>query len=118
MTSIKIYDPSMCCSTGVCGPTTDPELTRVATALYMLENQAEIERYNLSAEPQKFIENRDVQQILQKEGIDALPLTFVNDECRLKGRYPSNMELAEWTETTPDELKEKKSGFTIDLMQK
>ncbi|RKD73637.1 MULTISPECIES: arsenite efflux transporter metallochaperone ArsD [Sinobaca] len=118
MTSIKMYDPSMCCSTGVCGPTTDPELTRVATALYMLQDKAEIERYNLSAEPQAFIENKDVQQILQKEGVDALPLTFVGNECRLKGRYPSNAELAEWTDTVPEALKEKKSGFTIDLMQK
>ena len=27
MNKIEIFDPAMCCSTGVCGPSVDPELT-------------------------------------------------------------------------------------------
>ena len=37
MTKVEIFDPAMCCSTGVCGPSVDPELTRVASAVYSLE---------------------------------------------------------------------------------
>jgi hypothetical protein len=28
--TIRVFDPAMCCSTGVCGPSIDPELTRFA----------------------------------------------------------------------------------------
>ena len=31
MKKIEIFDPAMCCSTGVCGPGVDPELLRMAT---------------------------------------------------------------------------------------
>lgn len=36
---LEIFDPAMCCSTGVCGPTVDPELARVASALFILEGK-------------------------------------------------------------------------------
>ncbi len=29
MSVIEIFDPAMCCSTGVCGPSIDTELMRV-----------------------------------------------------------------------------------------
>ena len=32
MTVVSIYDPPMCCSTGVCGPEVDPKLARSAGA--------------------------------------------------------------------------------------
>ena len=31
MSKLEIFDPAMCCSTGVCGPSVDPELLRVST---------------------------------------------------------------------------------------
>ncbi|MBK5481851.1 arsenic metallochaperone ArsD family protein [Peribacillus sp. TH16] len=34
MMKVENFDPSMCCSTGVCRPSIDPELTRVASAVY------------------------------------------------------------------------------------
>ena len=30
MKKIQIFDPAMCCSTGVCGPSIDPELLRMS----------------------------------------------------------------------------------------
>ena len=32
MTHLQVFDPPMCCSTGVCGPQVDPELPRFAAA--------------------------------------------------------------------------------------
>ena len=34
---IDIYDPPMCCSSGLCGPTLDPMLVRVNDALMAKE---------------------------------------------------------------------------------
>ncbi|GEN31171.1 hypothetical protein HNQ35_001676 [Cerasibacillus quisquiliarum] len=34
-----MFDPAKCCSTGVCGPSVDPDLTRVASAVYSLEQK-------------------------------------------------------------------------------
>lgn len=36
---IQIYDPAMCCSTGVCGPSVDPELVRIQEALRRFRNK-------------------------------------------------------------------------------
>ncbi|MDH3390414.1 MAG: arsenic metallochaperone ArsD family protein, partial [Desulfobulbaceae bacterium] len=33
MSGIEIYDPPMCCPTGVCGPNVDPELVQFAADL-------------------------------------------------------------------------------------
>ncbi len=33
MTTIEVFDPAMCCSTGVCGPQVDPDLARFAADL-------------------------------------------------------------------------------------
>jgi hypothetical protein len=36
MKTIQVYDPAMCCSTGVCGPNVDPTLPRFAGLLAQL----------------------------------------------------------------------------------
>ena len=45
MTKLAVYDPPMCCSTGVCGPAVDPVLPRVTADLDWLKRQGvEVER--------------------------------------------------------------------------
>lgn len=39
MRKIEIFEPVMCCSTGVCGPGVDKELLRVATFINQLEGE-------------------------------------------------------------------------------
>jgi len=36
---IEVYDPPMCCSTGVCGPAIDPVLPRFAADLEWLKGR-------------------------------------------------------------------------------
>lgn len=49
---IRVFDPPMCCSTGVCGPSVDPELVRFSADLDWLKAQGvTVERYNLSSSP-------------------------------------------------------------------
>ena len=99
MTKVEIFDPAMCCSTGVCGPSVDPELTRVASAVYSLEKKGfDIKRYQLTSDPDKFAENDEITRVFQEKGPDALPVVLVNDKAVKVGSYPTNEEFAEWFE--------------------
>lgn len=94
--AISVYDPAMCCSTGVCGPSTDPELTRIAQDLKWAESQgAKVERFNLAQEPNAFVENQKVSGLMQAFGEEALPAVLVNGSVAFHGRYPSREELVE-----------------------
>jgi hypothetical protein len=95
---IAIYDPPMCCSTGVCGASVDQELLRVALVIDSLkQGGADISRYNLSGQPQAFVENELVSEHLRKNGPEILPITVVDGQIAKTKLYPTNEELAEWT---------------------
>lgn len=58
MLKLEVYDPPMCCSTGICGPNVNPALIHFAADLKWLEDQGvEVERYNLAQSPVAFAEN-------------------------------------------------------------
>tara|TARA_B100001971_G_scaffold215177_1_gene258940 strand:+ start:22841 stop:23275 length:435 start_codon:yes stop_codon:yes gene_type:complete len=92
---LKIYDPAMCCSSGVCGPSVDPVLAQFASALSIISKQygIRVERYNLGQEPQAFASNETVKAMLGEGGMEELPFIFINDELWVKGRHPSKEEL-------------------------
>ena len=117
MNKVEIFDPAMCCSTGVCGPSVDPELTRVASAVYSLEQKGfNIKRYQLTSDPDKFAENDEITRVFQEKGPDALPVVLVNDKAVKVGSYPTNEEFAEWFEVKLEELNEKpKARVSFDL---
>lgn len=91
---LTVYDPAMCCSSGVCGPSVDPKLTAFAADIDWLKRQGvETERYNLAQQPQAFVENAQVSAELHKD-TDCLPLVLVNDEIVARGFYPDRAALA------------------------
>jgi len=95
MTRLQVFDPAMCCSTGVCGPQVDPQLPRFAADLEWLRSQrVEVERYNLAHQPRGFVETETVKQTLKAEGEKCLPLVLVDGEIVSRGSYPSREELA------------------------
>ena len=97
MTIVQVFDPAMCCSTGVCGPSVDPRLVRFAADLDWLKSQrVSVERFNLAQEPRAFAENAAVKDALEVAGEAALPLVQVDGEVRSRGVYPSRDELAAW----------------------
>lgn len=97
MKKIDIYDPAMCCSTGVCGPSIDENLMRIATVINSLkEIGIVIKRHGLSNEPQDFITNKVISEILEIEGVEILPVTLVDDEVAKTKEYPTNEELSKW----------------------
>jgi hypothetical protein len=100
MKNIEIYDPAMCCSTGVCGPSIDPELMRIATVINSLKQKGIIiKRHGLSKEPQDFIANTLISELLQKEGAEILPVTLLDGVVVKTRKYPKNAELSQWLET-------------------
>jgi hypothetical protein len=92
---IEVYDPPLCCPTGVCGPSVDPELTRISADLAWLAGQgAVVERFNLAQQPQAFLANAKVAAILREAGNVALPLVLCEGEVVATGRYQSREVLA------------------------
>lgn len=91
---IAIYDPALCCSSGVCGPTLDPVLVKMNDAVLALKKQGvEVERFNLAQQPKEFMANKTVAELLHKNGKKTLPVTLVNDQVYKSGEYPSYEEL-------------------------
>ncbi len=97
MTTVQVFDPAMCCSTGVCGPSVDPQLTRFAADLDWLKAQGvSVERFNLAQQPAAFAQDAAVRAALETKGDAGLPLVKVNGRTQCSGAYPSRAELARW----------------------
>jgi len=93
---IKIYDPPMCCSSGLCGPSIDPALVNMNDAVLALKKQGiEVERFNLAQQPKAFMANKTVADLLHKNGKKILPITIVNGEVFKTGEYPTYEELCD-----------------------
>jgi arsenite methyltransferase len=94
---VEVFDPAMCCSTGVCGPSVDPKLVQFAADLDWLKSQGvPVERYNLAQTPAAFAANATVKSTLEKHGTDCLPLVIVDGSIASVGGYPTRVELAQW----------------------
>ncbi|MGD6890851.1 arsenite efflux transporter metallochaperone ArsD [Bacillus mobilis] len=108
MKKIEIYDPAMCCSTGVCGPSVDPELIRVSVAVNNLKNKGfDITRYNLANEPDAFASNEIISKLLMEKGPDVLPVTLIDGEVMKEKGHLSNDEFVALTGLTEEELSQK-----------
>jgi hypothetical protein len=92
--TIRVFDPAMCCSSGVCGPSIDPELARFAADVDWLQKQGvKVERFNLSQQPGAFAATLAVKAALER-GTDVLPLVMVDERIAVEGAYPSRETLA------------------------
>ena len=92
MTNITIFEPAMCCNTGVCGPSIDQDLLRITAVMDALAELEDYEalHYNLSSNPDQFVLNKAVSEKLQAEGMESLPMTVVDGKVVKTGGYPSN----------------------------
>ena len=105
MKTIEIFDPAMCCPTGLCGTNIDPNLMRIAVIVDTLKKKGvNITRHNLKDEPQIYVANKKVNDLLQEKGVDALPITIVDGNVEVIGSYPTTKQMADW------------SGINLDFM--
>ena len=101
MKTLEIYDPAMCCSTGVCGVEVDPVLVRFnADLLWLAEQGVTVSRYNLSQQPQAFAANPAVLKELEA-GMERLPLTLIDGRIVTTGAYLSRAQLVQKLELSP-----------------
>ena len=95
MSKIDVYDPALCCNTGVCGEEVDQDLVDFSGLVRWAKDRgASIERHNLAQQPQDFAGNPVIAELLQAQGSAALPATLVDGQPTMTGRYPSRQELA------------------------
>jgi len=106
MKKMIIFEPAMCCSTGVCGPGVDRQLLRVSTVINNLKNNGVIvERYNLSGNPQIFVDNKIINEMLNESGVEVLPITVVDDVVVKTKTYPTDEEFSNLLDVTVSSLK-------------
>lgn len=92
--TVSVYDPAMCCPTGLCGPGVDPALLAIVRDLRWLEKHGvTVQRFGLSQQPAAFVAQPLVADLMQAFGDQALPATLVNGEVLCHGRYPSRDEI-------------------------
>ena len=111
MTKIQVFDPALCCSTGVCGTEVDQQLVSFsADADWVKKQGGQLERFNLAQQPLAFAENSVVKKFLERSGQEGLPLILVDGEVALTGRYPQRNELARWAGIAAPEAKAESKG--------
>lgn len=99
MKTMSIYEPAMCCETGICGVGVDPELLRISTVFNNLQkNGITAARFNLNSAPQAFINNTDINKLIMGDGIESLPATVIDGKIVKTKAYPTNEEIAAWLE--------------------
>ncbi|OLN32958.1 arsenite efflux transporter metallochaperone ArsD [Desulfosporosinus metallidurans] len=114
MKKMQIFEPAMCCSTGLCGVGVDTELLRISTVLNSLKKKGiEVDRFNLTNEPMEFVNNKVVNDFLHTKGVEELPATVLDGEILITGRYPSNEEFAKLLDIPLALLGEQEKTFTI-----
>ena len=95
MKTIQVFDPALCCSTGVCGTEVDQALVDFSADVDWLKHSGgQIERFNLAQQPMSFAENAVVKSFLERSGAEGLPLILLDGEIAMAGRYPTRKELA------------------------
>ena|ERR1035437_107395 len=94
---IEIYESSLCCSTGVCGPEPDKELIDLQNIINLLKKAGfEVKRYAINQVPLAFTTNQVVKHFIMTEGPAKLPITLFNGAIIKKQAYPSLLELQEY----------------------
>lgn len=96
MPKVEVYDPPLCCPTGICGPDVDPVLVQFAADLeWLKDNSIEVQRFNLAQQPDRFVTSTVVNQSMALAGEMCLPIILVDGEIAFRNRYPSRQELAQ-----------------------
>jgi hypothetical protein len=94
MATIRVFEPALCCNTGVCGPDLDDKLVTFTADLNHLQGLgADIERHNLANDPTAFATDDTVRAFLTVAGSEGLPLTLVDGVTVLTGAYPAREQL-------------------------
>lgn len=114
MSAIKVFEPALCCNTGVCGDDVDQALiTFTADLDWVANNGGTITRHNLANDPLAFAGNDTVAAFLNLAGSEGLPLTLVDGVTALTGKHPTRSQLATWAGLTEPDAVAAPAGITM-----
>lgn len=109
MKKMSIYEPAMCCDTGLCGVGVNTELLRISTVLNALKkNGVAVDRFNLNSAPMAFVNNQTIHTFINEKGAEALPAVMLDGKIIMTGRYPTNLEFMSLLEVPESYLTEAK----------
>lgn len=113
MNELTIYDPAMCCDTGVCGVDADTVLITFSSDVeWLRKNGVSVKRFNLAQEPIEFISNLMVKSEINEHGESCLPLLVLDGKVISRGVYPDRQQLQSWTgldQAASNDVKEESS---------
>jgi hypothetical protein len=91
---IEIFDPPLCCPTGLCGPSLDQTLLDVSEMIQRFQSEGySIKRYQMTSHPQAFISNPEVMRLVREKQMDALPITMVHGKVIKIAGYATQGEI-------------------------
>ena len=91
---VEFFDPPMCCPTGLCGPTLDQTLLDVNEMILTLQrDNLRVERYQMASQPNVFLGNAEVMELVREKQMEALPIIVVRGKVIKVGAYPSAEEI-------------------------
>ena len=119
MKKMQIFEPAMCCPTGLCGVGVDPELLRISAVLNTLKDSGiAVDRFSLSGAPMEFITNRTVSEYLNEKGAEGLPVAILDGEIAVEGRYPTNEEFTKLLDLPAGLLNEQRKAVKAKVTSK
>jgi hypothetical protein len=100
--AVEIFDPPMCCPTGLCGPSLDQTLLDVNEMIMTLQaNGVAVERYQMSSHPYIFINQPEVMRLVKERQLAALPITMIRGQIIKVGAYPTLADIESSLQGTP-----------------
>ncbi len=91
---VELFDPPMCCPTGLCGPTLDQTLLDVNEMILTLQREnLRVERYQMTNNPNAFLATSEVMKLVREQQMAALPITVVRGKVIKVGAYPTLAEI-------------------------
>ena len=102
---VELFEPAMCCSSGVCGPSVDQQLIGVREDLRWAQARgATVSRHNLSADPDAFVANTKVTGLMAACGEQALPVMLIDGEIKIHTTDPAAHVADALSDDAPDLL--------------
>ena len=92
--AIRVYEPALCCNTGVCGPDVDQRLVAFTADLeYLRGLGVDISRHNLASDPAAFAAEPVLADYLRVVGSAGLPVVLADGVIVATGSYPDRAAL-------------------------
>ena len=99
---VEIFDPPLGCPTGLCGPVLDTTLVDLGEAINALQADGRtVIRHMMTADPQAFMRNGEVYQLIRERQLAVLPITVVRGRIVKTDAYASLDEMRVALELQP-----------------